>query len=185
MKRLLATIPLFIALTCFSAQPVRITIYPPDPVPAPAPAPVETRTWMNSISLEPYGTVSWLGLNGKAVTGAGATITTDISKSLALFFSAESDNTQHSTADRGVFGIRLESFLTSRVRLDAGAGIGHDFESDNNFLRIPFGLTGYVIDTKSYDIGVRAGYAFDISGGHNTGRADGRAYLGLVGTYKW
>lgn len=174
---------LLLAISGQSAPPP-VPVAKPAPAPAPAPA-APSQTWLNSVSLEPYGTVSWLGLNGKAVTGAGANVVTDISKNLALFLSLESDNTQHSTADRGVFGLRLESFLTSRVRLDAGLGLGHDFEADSNFLRIPFGLTGYVIDTESYDIGVRAGYAFDITGGHNRGRADGRAFLGLVGTLKW
>lgn len=146
----------------------------------PKAAPATAREAVLAIGIEPYGTVSWLGLDGKARTGAGVTETVGITKGLSLTLSEEADNTAHSSIDRGVLGVRYTVPLGARVSLDAGIGLGYDFESRAAFARIPFGGTFYAVKKANFDLGVRAQYALDVSGSAKRGTSDGRAFVGPV-----
>lgn len=136
-------------------------------------------------TLEPYGTVSWTGLDGKAVLGAGANVAFSLNKNLALVGFGESDNTQHSTIDRAGIGLRYTAYAGTRLSLDGGVAGAYDCEGNSAFLRLPLGATVHLAKTEYFDLGIRAGYAFDISGNGKHGSADGRAFIGPVLTYKF
>ena len=141
--------------------------------------------WLADATLEPYGTVGWQGLNGAARYGAGANLVTHITKGFSLWGFGESDNTEHSVVDRGGIGLRYEGNLGKHVKGDAGIAGSYDFERNNAFVRLPVGLTINVIQSKSFEAGLRAAYAFDISGDGKHGSAEGRAFIGPTATLKW
>jgi hypothetical protein len=146
-------------------------------LPLPA-APIE-------LGLEPYGTVAWTGLDGQAVTGAGATLSAAITRGFSLTLSGESDNAQHSLVDRGVLGLRYSAAFGKRVTGDLGLGLGYDFERRGAFARIPIGLNFYAVKTKNADLGLRVAYALDVSGSAKRGTSDGRAFAGPVFNFRF
>lgn len=133
-----------------------------------------------NLGLETYGTVAWTGLDGRAVTGAGATLNAGITKNFSLTLSGESDNTAHSSVDRGVAGLRYTAHFGPRVSGDLGLGLGYDFEGRSVFARIPMGVNFYAWKSKNADLGLRVAYALDVSGSAKRGTSDGRAFAGPV-----
>lgn len=133
-----------------------------------------------SAGLEPYVGLNWQGVDGKARSFAGTTLKADITKNLSLTLSGESENTAHSAVDRGVLGLRYTAPLGKRVSLDAGIGLGYDFEGRNAFARIPFGANLYAVKEKNFDLGLRAQYALDVSGNAKRGTASGSVFVGPV-----
>ncbi len=138
-----------------------------------------------SVGVETYGTVGWTGINGEPETGLGATLLVGITKNVALTFSGESDDSDHSFVDRAVLGIRYTVPFGTRVTADLGLGLGGDFEREHLFARIPAGLNFYALRTKSVDLGVRASYALDVTGTAQRGTATGRAFLGPVFNFRF
>ncbi len=143
------------------------------------------KAWLANASLEPYGTVAWQGLNGAARYGAGANVVMHINDSFSLWGFGESDNTEHSVVDRGGIGLRYEGNLGKHVKGDAGIAGGYGFEQNVAFVRLPVGLSLNVLKSKNFEAGLRAAYAFDISGNGKHGAADGRAFIGPTATLKW
>ena len=164
-------------LTAICAETVKET---PDHLPK-----ADSRAWLADATLEPYGTVAWNGLNGSARYGAGANVVTHITKGFSLCGFGESDNTAHSVIDRGGVGLRYEGHLGKHVKGDAGVAGAYDFEGNQFFVRLPVGLTLNVIESKKFEAGLRAAYAFDISGDGKHGTADGRAFIGPTATLRW
>ena len=130
------------------------------------------------LGLEPYGTISWAGLNGEAELGAGANVTLGLTKNLSLVGFGEADNTDGTLIERFGGGLRYTASLGARVSLDAGVAGGYDQTGQNFFLRLPLGANFYAIHTRDVDVGVRVAYAFDIDGNGKTGTATGRGFLG-------
>lgn len=174
MKKVIALLQL-IALAGFGAEAVKQT-QTPNKLPS---------VWLADATLEPYGTVSWQGLDGKARYGAGANVATHLTKNISLWGFGESDNTEHSVVDRGGIGLRYEAAFGKRIHGDAGIAYAYNFEDNFSFIRLPLGLTADVLQSKYVSLGLRAAYAFDISGNGKHGAADGRAFLGPVATLKW
>jgi len=141
---------------------------------------VKSRAWRADVSIEPYATVAWEGINGEGTGGAGANVVTHINKTFSLWGFGESDDTEHSFIDRFGGGIRAEAKLGKRIRFDAGIGGGYDSEREAAFIRIPFGITAYVVQSKHVDLGPRLSYAFDISPSGTHGSVDGRLFGGVV-----
>lgn len=133
-----------------------------------------------SPGLEPYGTVSWTGLNGSPEIGAGANLTFGLTKNLALVSFGESDNTTGGFVDRFGLGLRYTAQLGTRVSLDAGVAGAYDLEAEHFFLRLPLGANLYAYKSANADVGLRVQYAFDISGDGPNGAATGRLFAGPV-----
>lgn len=180
---------ILIAISLFS-----VTTFAAEVKQTPDMLPKQSDAWFSDATLEPYGTVSWTGVDGRARLGAGANVVAHITKGFSLWGFGESDNTQHSTIDRAGLGLRYEGNIGKRVKGDAGVAFGYDIEGVSTsrgntdqfaFLRLPIGLTVSVLQSKNFDAGLRVAYAFDISGNGKTGTATGRAFLGPVATIKW
>lgn len=135
--------------------------------------------------LEPYGTLAWQGVDGKARTGAGLNLVVPVAKGFAFVPFGESDNTQHSTIDRAGAGVRYIAPITGRLSLDAGLGGAYDFENQAFFARIPFGANFYAVKTDNVELGARLAYGFDISGSGKRGTADGRGFAGIVANFRF
>lgn len=133
-----------------------------------------------SPGLEPYGILSWTGLNGEAELGAGANLTFGLTKNLALVGFGEADNTEQTFVDRFGLGLRYTAQLGTRVSLDAGVAGAYDLERETFFLRLPLGANFYAYKSKTADVGLRVQYAFDISGDGPNGAATGRLFAGPV-----
>lgn len=134
---------------------------------------------------EPYGSVSWTGINGAAELGAGANLTLGITKNLTLVSFGEADNTTGGFVDRFGAGLRYTAQLGTRVSLDAGAAGAYDMENEHFFLRLPLGANLYAYKSKSADVGLRVQYAFDISGDGPNGSATGRLFAGPVVNFRF
>jgi hypothetical protein len=135
-----------------------------------------------SVGLEPYGTINWRGLNGEADLGAGVNLSLEISKGLSLVAFAEGDSTKDPNffdqIDRAGAGLRYTVWLGKRASLDGGVAGAYDIANENFFLRLPLGASLYAIKTEKLSAGLRAQYAFDISGNGKTGTASGIASVG-------
>lgn len=132
------------------------------------------------IGLEPYGTISWAGIDGQADLGAGANLRLGITKNLSVVGFGESDDYDGLTVERLGAGLRYTANLGNRVSLDAGVGGAYDIANDRAFLRLPLGANLYAVKGKDIDAGLRVQYAFDItSRGHN-GTSTGRLFAGPV-----
>lgn len=140
----------------------------------------DNTTPKNAIALEPYGTISWTGINGEAELGAGASLVFGITKNLSVVGFGEADNTENTFLDRFGAGLRYTAPLGSRVSLDAGVGGGYDTERQNFFVRLPVGANLYAYKSKNADLGLRVQYAFDIDGNGKHGSATGRLFAGPV-----
>lgn len=151
---------------------------------APVPTPAAAGPSL-TIGAEPYGMISWTGVNGQAEQGAGLAIPVAITKNLAIVGFGEADNVTETFVDRFGVGLRYTAQLGSRVSLDGGVGGGYDLEDPHFFLRLPVGATLYAYKGKSAELGFRVQYAFDISGDLHDGRAIGRLFYGLVGNYRF
>jgi hypothetical protein len=133
-----------------------------------------------SPGFEPYGSVSWTGINGAADLGVGANLTFALTKSLSLVTFGEADNTTGGFVDRFGAGLRYTAQLGKSVSLDAGVAGAYDLEQEHFFLRLPLGANLYAFKSKSADVGMRVQYAFDISGDGPNGSATGRLFAGPV-----
>lgn len=137
-----------------------------------------------SIGLEPYGTISWTGLDGASDLGAGVNALVGISKGLSIVGFAEGDSLDDPNfidqIDRAGAGLRYTIELNKRLTLDAGVAGAWDIQNSAFFLRLPLGATAYAIKEKNYDVGLRLQYAFDISGSGPNGTSTGRAFAGPV-----
>jgi len=143
--------------------------------------------FLADVSLEPYGTVSWSGLDGRAVTGAGANVVAHLTGYLSLWGFGESDNTAHAVIDRAGGGLRLEAPVGPRVRLNAGIGLGYDIEGASSanhgtdlsvFCRVPLGASVNLLKSKYVSGDIFVAYAFDVSGNGKAGAAFGRFFAG-------
>ncbi len=137
------------------------------------------------LGLEPYGTISWTGLEGAAELGAGANLTLGLTKNLALVGFGESDNTTGGFIDRFGGGLRYTAALGPRVSLDGGVAGGWDMDRDTFFLRLPLGISFYAIKTANADLGLRLQYAFDLDGDGKQGTATGRGFFGPIANFKF
>lgn len=137
-----------------------------------------------TVGLEPYGTMSWTGLNGESDLGAGLGATVGITKNLSLTAFAEGDSLDNPNfldqIARAGAGLRYTAWLGTRVSLDAGVQGAYDIQHENVFLRLPLGANLYAIKKPNYDLGIRLQYAFDISGSGPNGTSTGRAFAGPV-----
>jgi hypothetical protein len=137
-----------------------------------------------AVGLEPYGTVSWTGLDGESDLGAGLAATVGITKNLTLTAFAEGDSTDNPNffdqIARAGAGLRYTAWLGSRVSLDAGVQGAYDIQYEHVFIRLPLGANLYAIKEPNYDLGIRVQYAFDISGSGPNGTSTGRAFAGPV-----
>jgi hypothetical protein len=142
-----------------------------------------------TIGLEPYGTLSWTGLEGEADLGAGLAATLGITKNLSIVAFAEGDTTSDPNffdqIDRAGAGLRYTAPLGKHFSLDAGVAGAWNIENSAFFLRLPLGANLYAVRTKDVTLGLRAQYAFDISGSGANGTAAGRAFVGPVLTYSF
>ena len=138
-----------------------------------------------ALGLEPYGLISWTGLNGAAELGAGANLTLAITKNLTLVSFAEADDTKGTLVERFGGGLRYTAWLGSKVSLDAGVAGAYDLTKDNFFLRLPLGATFYAVKTKQIDLALRVAYAFDLDGDGKHGTATGRGFAGPVFNYRF
>lgn len=142
-----------------------------------------------AVTLEPYGTISWTGLEGEADLGAGVNLTLGITKNLSIVTFAEGDSTQDPSffdqIDRAGAGLRYTAWLGSRVSLDAGVAGAWDIQNSDFFLRLPLGANLYAVKTKNLSLGLRAQYAFDISGDGPNGTATGRAFIGPTASFRF
>lgn len=129
---------------------------------------------------EPYGIVSWTGINGHPDLGAGANLTLGLTKNLTLVTFGESDNVTGGFVDRFGAGLRYTATLGSRVSLDGGVAGAYDLEGEHFFLRLPLGANLYAYKSANADVGLRVQYAFDISGNGKNGAATGRLFAGPV-----
>lgn len=129
---------------------------------------------------EPYGIVSWTGINGASDLGAGANVTFALNKNLSLVTFGESDNLNGGLVDRFGGGLRYTATLGKSVSLDAGVGGAYDFEGQNFFLRLPLGANFYALKSANVDAGLRVQYAFDLDGDGKNGTATGRLFAGPV-----
>jgi len=155
-------------------------------VPAtPPPTVIKEKAFLANGTLEPYGTLSWEGLDGEARLGAGANVLFEVARGFSLWGFGESDNTAHSVVDRSGLGIRYTGSLGKHVRGDAGVALGYGFETQAVFTRVATGLTLVLAQSKSFELAGRAAYAFDIDGDGKHGTATGRAFLGPTLTLKW
>ncbi len=132
------------------------------------------------LGLEPYGLISWTGLNGSAELGAGASLVVGLTKNLAVVGFGEGDNTDGILIERFGGGLRYTAALGPRVSLDAGVAGAYDQTAQTFFLRLPLGASFYALQTKRADLGLRVQYAFDISGDGPNGASTGRLFLGPV-----
>lgn len=137
-------------------------------------------TPQTAIALEPYGIISWTGLNGSSELGAGASLNFGITKNLSIVGFGEADDTQNTFIDRAGIGLRYTAWLGKSVSLDAGGAGAYDFERENFFLRLPLGANFYILKGQNVDLSIRGQYAFDLDGNGKTGTATGRAFLGPV-----
>lgn len=137
-----------------------------------------------AVGLEPYGTISWTGLEGSPELGAGLGATVGITKDLSITAFAEGDSLDDPNffdqIDRAGAGLRYTAWLGSKVSLDGGVEGAWDIQNSVFFLRLPLGANLYALKTKNVDLGLRAQYAFDISGHGPNGTATGRAFAGPV-----
>lgn len=133
-----------------------------------------------TIGLEPYGTISWAGIDGQRELGAGANLTMGITKNLSVVGFGEGDNTDGLLVERIGAGLRYTAALGSKVSLDAGAAGAYDTSTEKTFLRLPLGANLYALKTKNADVGLRVQYAFDIGGDGKNGSATGRLFAGPV-----
>ena len=137
-----------------------------------------------SVCLEPYGTISWTGLDGEADLGAGVNAVIGITKGLSVVAFAEGDSLDDPNfidqIDRAGAGLRYTIELNKRLTLDAGVAGAWDIQNSAFFIRLPLGATAYAIKEKNYDVGLRLQYAFDISGNGPNGTSAGRAFAGPV-----
>jgi hypothetical protein len=133
-----------------------------------------------AIGLEPYGTISWAGIDGQSELGAGANITLGITKNLSVVGFGEGDNTDGLLVERFGAGLRYTAALGSKVSLDAGVAGAYDTIMEKVFLRLPLGANLYALKTKNADAGLRVQYAFDIGGDGRNGSATGRLFAGPV-----
>lgn len=137
-----------------------------------------------AIGLEPYGTISWQGINGESDLGAGVSLVAGVTKNLSIVVFAEGDSVQGGNffddIARSGAGLRYTAWLGSRISLDGGVAGAYDIHNENFFLRLPLGASAFVIKEKNYDLGIRLQYAFDISGDGPNGSSTGRAFAGPV-----
>lgn len=114
--------------------------------------------------LEPYGTVSWTGLDGKAEIGAGVAGVINIYQTgLSLVAFGEGDHEKGLLVERLGGGLRYNAYLGKYLSLDAGVSGGYDLEDPHFFLRLPLGANITFYRSKNVDASIRAQYAFDIS----------------------
>ena len=92
-----------------------------------------------ALTLEPYGTISWAGINGEAELGAGANLSLAITKNLSVVSFAEADNTDGLFVERLGAGLRYTAWLGTKVSLDGGVAGGYDLVDPHFFLRLPLG----------------------------------------------
>lgn len=137
------------------------------------------------LGAEPYGLISWTGLNGEAELGAGLNLTATITKNLSLVSFAEADDVDNLFIERAGLGLRYTAWLGKKASLDAGVAGAYDLEHANFFLRLPLGANLYAWKSKNADLGLRAQYAFDLDGNGKTGTATGRFFAGPFFNYRW
>lgn len=141
---------------------------------------VESKPVGLEFSVEPYGMVSWTGLNGKAELGAGLALAAPVTRNLSIVGFGESDDTTGVFVDRFGAGLRYTAYLGKQVSLDGGIALAYDQPTDNSFLRLPFGANFTFLRSKNADLSLRAQYCFDIDGNGKQGTATGRAFVGPV-----
>jgi hypothetical protein len=143
----------------------------------------------SAIGLEPYGTIHWRGIDGESDLGAGVGATIGITKNLSLTAFSEGDSTSDPNfldqIVRAGAGLRYTAWLGSRVSLDGGVQGAWDIENAAFFVRLPLGANIYAVKTENFAIGVRAQYAFDISGKGPNGTARGIASVGPFFSYSF
>jgi len=166
---------------CFAFTLTATASEPPKPAVAPE---IKSKAFLADVSLEPYYTVGWQGINGQSKDGFGANLVTHLNQTFSLWAFGESDDTEGVAIDRAGGGIRAEAKLGAHLKFDAGIGAGYSMAADALFIRVPFGVTAVLIQSKSLELGPRLAYAFDISGDGKHGTADGRFFAGLVATLK-
>lgn len=158
--------------------PARVAAAPaPAPIAAP---PIEAEPTKTAIGLEPYGIISWTGLNGSSELGAGANLTFGITKNLTLVGFGEADNVHDEFIERFGGGLRYTAWLGKRVSLDATVAGGYDVTDPHFFVRLQPGVNFHIYQSDSVDLGVRGAYGFDIDGNGKDGTATGRGFFGPV-----
>lgn len=136
------------------------------------------------LSAEPYGVISWTGINGKPELGAGIAPTLAIGRNLTIVGFGEGDHEEGILVERLGAGLRYTAYLGKRVSLDGGVAGAYDLENPHFFLRLPLGSNLTFLRSKNVDLSIRAQYAFDISGQKSgklrDGTATGRLFIGPV-----
>lgn len=141
-------------------------------------------------SLEPYGTLSWVGINGRSELGAGVSLVFPLSpQGLSLVSFGEGDHEAGRFIERLGAGLRYTAYLGKYVSFDGGFMGSYDLENPHLFIRLPMGANFNIIRTKNIDVYVRTQYAFDIGGnkthGLREGTSTGRFFLGPVASLKF
>ena len=122
------------------------------------------------VALEPYGTMSWTGINGDSEIGAGAAIVFPVGpRGLSLVAFGEGDHEDGRLVERLGAGLRYTAYLGKYVSLDGGIAGAYNLEDPHLFLRLPLGANFTVVRSKNLDVSFRVQYAFDISGNETSG----------------
>lgn len=129
-------------------------------------------------SIQPYGMISWTGIDGKSELGAGAEVSWAITKNLHVAGFGEADNVRGTLIERFGGGLKYNAYLGKHLGLDGGLSPAYDLEQDRFFARLPLGADLYLIRGKNLDLSLRLQYAFDVTGGGPNGASTGRAFFG-------
>lgn len=129
-------------------------------------------------SVQPYGMISWTGINGEAELGAGLDASWAITKNLSVMGYGEADNTYGTLVERFGGGLRYSAYLGKHFSLDGGIAPSYDIDGDRFFARLPIGAELYLVRGKNVDLSLRLQYAFDVSGNGPNGSSKGRALFG-------